>query len=181
MENEEWRPVVGYEGLYEVSNLGRVRSLDRYSPSSYGSTSLRRGRMRKQVLNHQNGYYMLVLCGADGSKKTICTHRLVAMAFCENQDNLPMVNHKNEVKTDNRAENLEWCTKAYNNTYNGKVHRCEKKIAQMDFQGNTLKIWSSARAVDAELGIQYKNISAVCRGKRKSAGGYKWRFAECQR
>lgn len=160
----QWKPVVGFENYYEVSNLGDVRSL-------------RSGRLRKPVKNSQNGYLTMVLCGKD-IKKTVYVHRLVAEAFVENPHGLDFINHKDENKLNNRADNLEWCTKAYNNTYNGKTQRCCKGIVQINPETGEKTRWASARKAH-EAGIaNYKNISACCRGLRPYAGGYIWRFEE---
>lgn len=161
---EVFVPIPGYEDYYLISNLGRI-------------LSLRTGKIRKTTYNKNNGYLMVVLNGKD-FKKTCTVHRLVAKAFIPNPDDLECVNHKNEVKTDNRVENLEWCTKYYNNTYNGKMEKCFKPIEQYTMDGIYVKTWVNARVIDSEGIANYKNISAVCRGKRKSAGGYKWKFKE---
>ena len=175
-----WKPVKGWEAFYEVSNYGEVRSLSRTSYSSLGKEYQRKGRIRKPVYCKGNGYYTVVF--SDGNKrKTALIHRIVAEAFCDNPNNLDTVNHKNENKVDNRADNLEWCSKAYNNKYNGKDQRSCKPVAQLTLDGGLVKVWRSARAAAKELNIQYKNISAVCRDKRKQAGGFKWRFENCQK
>lgn len=162
--NEEWKPVVGFEKFYKVSSNGTV-------------VSLRTGKVRKPVLNQGTGYNTLVLCG-DHTKKTICVHRIVAEAFVENPNGLGFVNHKDENKLNNNASNLEWCSKAYNNTYNGKTQRCCKQVIQLDLKTGQETLWQSARKA-SEAGIaHYKNISACCRGLRKTAGGFEWRFAE---
>ena len=162
MNHVEWRPVVGFEGYYFINNRGDV-------------LSLRSGKLRKPVPNNQTGYLYLVLCGKD-FHKTVTVHRLVAEAFIDNPAKLPCVNHKDENKHNNLVENLEWCTKEYNNTYNGKTQRCCKKIIQIDSITGDSVIWDSARKADAAGIANYKNISACCRGKRKHAGGYEWRF-----
>lgn len=131
------------------------------------------------MLNKRNGYYTLVLANSIGQKKTVTVHRLVAQAFCEKPNGCDCVNHKNEIKTDNRSENLEWCTKAYNNTYNGKNDRCCKSIAQINKDGELINIWKSVHEAGRNVPCaNYKNISAVCRGLRKTAGGYYWRFTD---
>lgn len=160
---EIWKPVVGFEKFYEVSNTGKVKSL-------------RSGKLRKLIPNSRNGYLYVVLCGTD-FKNTFTVHRLVAMAFCEKPNGCDFINHKDEDKHNNNAENLEWVTKYYNNTYNGKTQRCCKAIEQLAEDGTVIKRWSSAREAYKALGIEYKNISTVCRGLRPRAGGYRWRFA----
>lgn len=164
---EEWRDIKGYEGLYQVSNLGRVKSL--------GFDKNHKGRILKPY-THKDGYKRVFLVNKNG-KKYFTVHRIVGMAFVEGYAEGLCINHKNEIKTDNRADNLEWCTKAYNNTYNGKTQRCCKAIDQLTLDGDFVRTWKSAREVSKVLGIQWKNISAVCRGKRNKCGGFKWRFA----
>lgn len=120
----------------------------------------------------------MVLCNLDtGEKKTKHLHRIVAETWIPNPNNYECINHINENKLDCHASNLEWCTKEYNNTYNGKTQRCCKKVAQIDLKdGNIIKIWDSARQIDSAGIANYRNVSAVCRGKRNKAGGYGWRF-----
>lgn len=160
---EAWKPVVGFEKFYTVNADGDVMSL-------------RTGKIRKPVYNPANGYNMIVLCG-DHIKKTMCIHRIVAKAFVDNPNGYECINHKDENKLNNNAANLEWCTKAYNNTYNGKTQRCCKAVVQKDPKTGAETVWKSARmAHDAGI-ANFKNISACCRGLRKIAGGYEWRFA----
>lgn len=109
---EEWRPVVGYEGFYEVSNLGNVRSIDRIIKYKKSGKSLRRGRTMRLNTNRY-GYIDLKLC-KNGQEKAHLVHRLVANAFLINPETKPQVNHKNGVKNDNRLENLEWATLSEN-------------------------------------------------------------------
>ena len=108
---EEWRPVVGYEGLYEVSNTGRVRSIDRYVKTCYGSYRLHKGKVLSPGIR-PDGYLVVSL-----QYRMFRVHRIVAEAFLPNPDNLPQVNHKDEDKSNNRVDNLEWCTAKYNNNY----------------------------------------------------------------
>ena len=108
---EEWRPVVGYEGLYEVSNTGRVRSVDRYVKTCYGSYRLHKGKVLSPGIR-PDGYLVVSL-----QYRMFRVHRLVAEAFLPNPDNLPQVNHKDEDKSNNRVDNLEWCDSKYNNNY----------------------------------------------------------------
>lgn len=126
MEKEIWKPIKRYEGLYEVSNYGRVRSLDAMLPvkGKNGEYYRKRvGRILRQP-NSSKGYKQVILCDETGNQ-IFRVHRLVAEAFIDNPENLPAVNHKDEDKTNNYVENLEWCTTKYNNTYGNKIKRGE--------------------------------------------------------
>lgn len=113
--NEEWRPVKGYEELYEVSNTGRVRSLDKYVKNGHSSYRLHKGKVIS-LLKGEYGYIQVNLCcNRKMYKKYV--HRLVAQAFIPNPDGLPQVNHKDEDKSNNCVENLEWCDAKYNINY----------------------------------------------------------------
>ena len=112
---EEWRPIVGYEELYEVSNLGRVRSIDRYVKYSNGQIHLHKGKVLSPVKSNL-GYLLVSLC-CNGKYKMFLVHRLVTEAFIPNPENLPEVNHKDEDKANNSVDNLEWCDRSYNNNY----------------------------------------------------------------
>ena len=116
--NEEWRPVVGYEGLYEVSNTGQVRSVDRYVKYSDGRIHLHKGKVLSPVKSNL-GYLLVSLC-CNGKYKMFLVHRLVAEVFIENFDNLPEINHKDEDKTNNSVDNLEWCDRSYNINYGSR-------------------------------------------------------------
>ena len=112
---EEWRPVVGYEGLYEVSSYGKVRSLDRYVKTCYGSYRLHKGKVLSPGKDTDG--YLKVCLSCNGKNKMFFVHRLAAQAFLLNPDNLPEINHKDEDKTNNSVDNLEWCDRSYNNNY----------------------------------------------------------------
>ena len=115
---EEWRPIVGYEGLYEVSSYGRVRSLDMYVKARYGNYRLHKGKVLSPGIRPDG--YLFVNLTYNGKHKTITVHRLVAQAFLPNPDNLSEVNHKDEDKSNNRVENLEWCDRKYNLNYGSR-------------------------------------------------------------
>ena len=132
MTEEIWRPVVGYEGLYEVSSLGRVRSLDRYVKSK--SYRLHKGKILSPAKD-TTGYLKVVL-SCNGKSKTIKVHRLVAIAFLYNPDNLPEVNHLDEDKTNNRVDNLEFCNRKYNCNYGSRnIRRRETLIKNGSWTG----------------------------------------------
>lgn len=158
-----WKPITGFEKYYMIGDNGQIYSLHK-------------NKILSPQLNKKNGYLYVALC-KPGYKKFSSLHRLAAMHFCKGYAEGLCVNHKDEVKTNNQASNLEWCTKAYNNSYNGKNDTCCKKVAQYTIGGVLLKVWNGLHTADRELNISFKNISAVCRGERKSAGGYKWRYA----
>ena len=122
---EEWRPIEGYEGLYEVSNTGRVRSLDMYVKGK--GYRLHKGKVLSPAKN-KNGYLKVNL-HCNGKRKTITVHRLVAEAFIPNSDNLTQVNHRDEDKTNNNVENLEWCDVKYNLSYGtARIRERDTKI-----------------------------------------------------
>ena len=131
---EEWRPIEGYEGLYEVSSYGRVRSLDKYVKSGYGSYRLRKGKILSPGIR-PDGYLVVSL-----QYKMFRVHRLVAQAFILNPDNLSQVNHKDENKANNRVDNLEWCDSKYNNNYGtARIRAKETAIKNGYFTGLSKK------------------------------------------
>lgn len=136
MENEIWKPVRGYEGLYEVSNRGNVRSIGHYGRTSRGNgLHYFEGRVLS-IGKSGGGYSQVQLC--KNGRKCKFVHRLVAEAFISNPDNLPQVNHINENINDNRVENLEWCTALYNANYGTRNER-HSLIKQAKKNGNTFK------------------------------------------
>ena len=178
---EEWKPVVGYEGYYEVSNLGRVRSVERLVVSKTG----RRRVFPSVVLSLYANCYgrMLVGLWRDNRINRLSVHRLVAMAFLPNPDNLPEVNHKDENPQNNRLDNLEWCTRVYNLNYGTRVERISEKnwvpVIGIDKDGNEYRFASQKEAAE-KTGASKENISNCCRraGRHVRAGGYLWRYAE---
>lgn len=167
---EIWKDIDGYEGLYQVSNVGNVRSLN----------WRRLGLIRNLYLKSHNKGYLQVELHKGSERKTFTVHRLVAMHFVDGYEEGKIVNHKNEIRTDNRAENLEWCSHRENCIYGTARDRasknCKKPIEQVDESGKVVRIW--AGAIDAESeGFSRKTISACCLGKVKSHKGYKWRYA----
>lgn len=173
---EQWRDIQGYEGMYQISNYGNVKSLN------YNKT--KQEKILKFGKNYK-GYLQVHLC-KDGKMKTFTVHRLVANAFIPNPNELSDVNHKDEDKTNNVVENLEWCDRKYNTNYGTRTERCSikqlndetksKQVNQYSLDGTLLATYPSAHEVKRQLGFAQPNISACCNGKYKTAYGYKWRY-----
>ena len=180
--DEEWRPIAGYEGLYAVSNMGRIKSLPRDTGNQY--------RERETILklrSYKTGYRYVNLY-KDHKMKSATVHRLVTIAFIPNPDNLPCVNHKAENKGNNCVWNLEWCSKKYNNIYGSRIKaiankltgrtntKSSKTVLQYDRQGNLIQKWPSTAEIQRQLGIPSAHISMCCHNKIKTARGYVWRY-----
>ena len=199
MEKEIWRPIKGYETYYEVSSYGRVRSLDRMVTYSDGRKHLWKGRILKPI-KVRNGYSQIFL-SKSGKVKQVLIHRLVAEAFIPNTDNLPFINHKDEIKTNNRLflkkdgsvdldkSNLEWCTRSYNVNYGTAIQRIrEKQLNSPKFSKSVLQLdinteqiiakYPSAREAARQLNINSSCISMCCNGKLKTYKGFKWQYAD---
>lgn len=168
---EIWKDIKGYEGLYEVSNLGRVRSLR----DNHGQARIR----VLQQCKSSRGYLHLILC-KNHKLKHYSVHRLVAEAFLPNPDGLPQINHIDECKTNNRVDNLEWCDAKYNINYgSGRQRRVEtqgKRVYQYAKSGAFVRSYASIHEAERQTGIHNGNISACCLGKRNSTGKYIWSF-----
>ncbi len=129
IEKEVWKDIEGWEGYYQVSNFGNVRSLDREIVYSTGRKEIRRGQLIKPNFNKSNGYLSVGL-NKGKNKKRAYVHRLVALSFCDNPHGKPEVNHRDEIKTNNHYKNLEWVTRLENNVYNGRAKKLSKKSAK---------------------------------------------------
>ena len=178
---EEWRAVVGYEGFYEVSSMGNVRSIDREIIDNNGHVKRYKGReTKKSVL--RSGYVRVHLI-KDGIDKTKHVHRLVAEAFLENADELREVNHINELKHDNRVDNLEWCTPSYNQNY-GTINTRRKDAymrngrsrAVMLFDSKCIRIFRNAKEAAEITNTSINEIRNSCYSSISSHG--KWVFLD---
>ena len=144
---EIWKPIVGYEGYYEVSNLGRVRSIDRVVVDKTGRRQFKKGTLLNYRPDRQ-GYYIVAL-SINRKYKTKCVHTLVADAFIPNPDNLPQVNHKDEVKSNNCVDNLEWCSAKYNANYGNR----NKKVIEANIKNGN---WNPSH-----IGLDKKELRRI--------------------
>lgn len=185
MEEEIWKDVVGYEGLYEISNTGNLRSLDRLTVYPGGYTHGFKGKNIKWACNR--GYHVASL-NKNGSIKQVKAHRLVAMAFIPNPENKRGVNHINGIKNDNRVQNLEWCTdkensihayrtglyRPMNNWNDISEHQANKRVYQINGDGEIVASFFSAEEAFRRTGIPSSSICNCIKGRCPRAGGYKW-------
>ena len=184
MKEEIWKDIEGFEGLYQVSSFGKVKSLPKKFKvhNQCGETESYRVTKEKILKPQQDkyGYLRVTLCNNKGHfLKQI--HRLVARAFIPNPNNLPEVNHRDENKENNFYNNLEYCTTQYNQTYGTIRKRISEAhsidVLQIDFYGVIVKKWHGINNASRVLKINHANIISCCKGKRKSAGGYIWRYS----
>ena len=180
-ETEEWRDIVGYEGEYQVSNLGRVKSLSRFIFNGKGTFL-----SQEKILNGfktKKGYIRVEL-----HKKSFAIHRLVAQAFIPNELNKPQVNHIDGDKSNNCVSNLEWCTNGENqihayanglNYHSDEPGRTKRQVCKIDLTtGEILDVYESISLAENSLNLKKCNITEVCKGNRKSCGGYGWKYVE---
>lgn len=164
---EVWKDIKGYEGLYQVSNLGRVKRVTT-------------GRILKGGKD-TNGYMMVLLCN-NNIKSNKAIHRLVAQAFIPNPENKPQVNHIDENKTNNMVSNLEWMTAKENNnhgTHNGRISKSNSiPIIATNIKTGELEEFYGSRECARQLGLHNQSISAVLKGRLKQTGGYTFKYKE---
>jgi len=180
---EIWKPIVGWEGLYEVSNLGNIRSLDKYVNSGIKNNTkvLRKGQLLKTRINQ--GYLEVTL--THNNKRKYCkVHRLVAQAFIPNPDNLPQINHKDENPLNNNAGNLEWCTAQYNCSYgnrNKNIYKNTRSISiainQYDLNNNLIRTYKSIAEASKSVNKSTYSIRRYCDGITNDKN-YIWKYAK---
>lgn len=195
MEEEIWKDILGYEGYYKISSLGRVKSVPRVITLTNGHKKSIQERICKPHLNI-NGYEIVVL-SKNGILKNKSVSRLVGFAFIPNPENKPCIDHINGNRRDNRVENLRWCTRKENDNFElAKKHRSEarrgekaawygkfgadnprsKPISKYSKEGEIISTYSGLSEAGRETGIHIGNISSACNGRYKTAGGYIWKY-----
>lgn len=180
---EIWKDVVGYEGLYQVSNLGRIKSLPKYH---FNKTII------LQPYHNNKGYPVVSLC-RNGNTEKKYVHRIVAEAFIPNPENKSEIDHINGDIKDARVSNLRWCTRKENCNFplyrehsskegcwmykrNYDLHPMAKKIAQYTLDGKLIKVWSCAKEACDKLGLTKSAVSQCCNGTRNMHKGFIWKF-----
>lgn len=168
IKGEIWKDIPNYEGLYQASNKGRIRHI--YLSKQKGNKTLLKSSIRNTSCI--NGYLQLNLC-KNNIHKNFRVHRLIALTFIPNPNNYPEINHIDENKQNNCVENLEWCTRDYNNKYSKNI-----AIIQYDINGNFIKEWNSITEAAISLNINKGNIQKCCNNKYgyKTVGGFKWKY-----
>lgn len=180
-EEEIWKPIPEYEGLYEVSNKGQVKRLKKVIIDKIGRTHHKKERILKANPDG-NGYLQVSLFDNESRKKSLKVHRLVAEVFIPSPDGNLEVNHKDEIKTNNCVENLEWMTHKENVNFGTRNERSakaqSKPVAQYTKDGNLIKTWQSIREASRQLSISSGHISHAARGLRKTCDGFIWKYIE---
>lgn len=173
---EIWKDIKNYEELYQVSNYGRVKSLQRYVKTCNNSNRTVREKILK--LTKDNTDYYVVSLWRENKQSRPHIHRLVAETFIPNPDNLPCVNHIDGNQLNNTVTNLEWCDYSYNAIHAIKIglNKHCKKVNQYTLQGTFIKTWNNIK--EAQEFYKTSHISACCRNNRKSTKGYIWKYAD---
>ena len=188
--NEIWKDIKGYEGIYQISNLGNVQSLNRNYVDSLGRNRIVKSKLLKYQISNK-GYKVTDLTYNNVKHKKLI-HVLIAIAFIPNPENKQTVNHKNGIKLDCTLDNLEWATYGENNKHatdnglrkspwigkTGKDHPISKVVIQYDKNDNYLNEFDNSRTAERLTGINHSHISCCCLGRRKTTGGFKWRYKQ---
>lgn len=185
---ESWKDVKGYEGLYQVSSFGRVKRMTKkvYNPGTYSGECTYREKLLSPHIDSV-GYYQILLRNKNKIKR-VRVHRIVAEAFIDNPNELPVINHKDGNKLNNNIDNLEWCSHSHNTkeafriglahhkSLWGSEHPKAKVVYQFDKNNNFIKRWDCIADAQRELRVHGANIYKCCVGKYKTAGGFIWKY-----
>lgn len=187
MEKEIWKDIPKYEGLYQISNLGRIKSLSKFHRTMREYSSI--GYYSKEKIltpNVAKNGYLRVSLRNNGKTKYINIHRLVAQTFIPNPNEYNYINHIDGNKLNNNVNNLEWCTQSHNakeafriglhRKYFGTDNKRSRKVIQYDLKGNFIREWDYMMKITKELGYDYTNISKCCSGIYKKSYGYIWKY-----
>ncbi len=176
---EIWKDIKGYEGLYQISNLGRIKSLPKINGYKFQKELIRKNELGT------NGYLIIVL-NKNSKHHSYSIHRLVAQAFIPNPKDKPQVNHKDGNKLNNNVENLEWTTRSENQKHAYKLGLLKpyplmpikrmKKVNQYTLQGKLITNFNSIKEASKTTNISITSISQCCNNKQKTAGKYIWKF-----
>lgn len=178
--NEIWKDIKGFEGKYQVSNLGRVRSHTRISTSRNASGEYQYMTKEKILRTFtQRGGYQRISLGKGKNKKAFMVHRLVGMAFVPGYREGLFINHKDENPHNNHADNLEWVTPAENNSYGSHLKNCRRyrAVEQLTIEGQFIQCFVGIKEASKSTGCRETSIISCCKGRIKSSLGYRWRYA----
>lgn len=175
---EVWKDISGYEGLYQVSNFGNVKSLDRIVHRKTKPDYMLKGKILKSIDNGR-GYKMVCFC-KNGIVKKEYVHRIVAKAFIPNSNDLPEINHRDENTSNNHADNLEWCDRKSNMNYGNRAKKFGISRGKSVICCETQKVYYSCWEAGRQTGIRHNDIWACCQGYRnkKTAGGFHWSYID---
>jgi hypothetical protein len=164
--SEEWKDIAGYEGLYQVSNLGKIKRL------------FKNGKEHALIGKKDKDGYIVVSLSKNQKKKYCRLHRVVADAFLSNPDGKPQINHKDRNKQNNTVANLEWVTASENTVHCFATGRDVFKRPVLQYDKNMVLVacWNSIKEASRKTGVDISNLCACCRGRLKSSGGYVWRY-----
>lgn len=185
LEGEEWRDVVGYEGIYKVSNKGRVASLSRTVDRKRYKFVCKPKLLKDRI--GKNGYSTITLCDEYNNQHPASIHYIVASAFIQNPNNYPCIDHINTIRNDNRVENLRWCTVSMNNlnpitrskmskSRTGKYFGSYKPVVGVNISDTKDIRFYKSTTETVKDGFCQRHVSSVCRGVRNKHKGYKWMF-----
>lgn len=180
--NEIWKDIEGYEGLYQISSEGRVRSINRIVKHNKGEGIRKlKTRILKNYSDKLN--YQRIVLSKDGKREKLLVHRIVGKHFIPNPENKPYIDHINCNPSDNRVSNLRWVSQKENinnpltiKKMEGKNNHSSKQVLQYTKDGNFIKEWGSTMDIEREIGISNVCISNCCLEKQKTAGGFIWKY-----